>query len=162
MSVAISLLLLSMWLPSLDLPSSQFFSILFYVFKESYVTIIFSVSFSEHHECVGAAITLNICFFVRIYNQLHHNIIVRMICALSIMVAFHIAADTVPTGDVRLFYCCQFMLHAIKPLLLLIGIPEVARLVKWKQHWGRMVLGTQNCSTEGTVMYTLLVSFMTL
>jgi hypothetical protein len=65
---------------------------------------------------------------------MHHNIIVRMICALSILVAFHLAGDAVPTGDVRLFYGCQFMLHAIQPLLLFVAIPEVARLVKWKQH----------------------------
>jgi hypothetical protein len=50
------------------------------------------------------------------------------------MVAFHVAADTVPTGDVRLFYGCQFILHAIKPLLLFIGIPEVVKLIKWKQQ----------------------------
>jgi len=65
---------------------------------------------------------------------MHHNVIVRMVCALSIMVAFHLASEAVPTGDVRLFYVCQFVLHAIEPLLLFIGIPEVARLVKWKQQ----------------------------
>jgi hypothetical protein len=140
------LLLLSMWLPSVDLPSSQF-SVFFNAFKEYYITIQFLVWFSEHRERV-VIIRLNICFSVRVYNQMHHNIIVRMICALSIMVAFHLAADAVPTGDVRLFYGCQFMLHAIKPLLLFIGVPEVARLVKWKQQWRQMVLVTQNCGQK--------------
>jgi hypothetical protein len=47
----------------------------------------------------------------------------------------------VPTSDVRLFYVCQFILHAAKPYSLLIGIPHVARLVKRKQHWGQLALG---------------------
>jgi hypothetical protein len=50
------------------------------------------------------------------------------------MVAFNLAADAVATGDVWLFYGWQFMLHAMMPLLLFIGIPEMARLVKWKQE----------------------------
>jgi hypothetical protein len=57
-----------------------------------------------------------------------------MMCTLFLMVAFHKAADLVPTSDVRLFYVCQFMLHAAKPYSLLIGIPHVARLVKCKRH----------------------------
>jgi hypothetical protein len=44
------------------------------------------------------------------------------------------------------------MLHAMMPLLLFIGIPEMARLVKWKQEWRQMVLAIQNCGTEAMVM----------
>ena len=68
------------------------------------------------------------------------------------MVAFNLAADAVPTGDVWLFYGCQFMLHAIQPLLLFTGIPEMARLVKWKQEWRQMVLAIQNCGMEAMVI----------
>ncbi|KDR10618.1 Glucose-6-phosphatase 2 [Zootermopsis nevadensis] len=70
----------------------------------------------------------------RIYKQTHNNIIITMICTLFLMVAFNFATDAVPTSDVRLFYVCQFILHAVKPYLLFIGIPQVARFVKQKQH----------------------------
>jgi hypothetical protein len=28
----------------------------------------------------------------------------------------------------------------------------VVKLIKWKQQWRQMVVGTQNCSIEGMVM----------
>lgn len=70
----------------------------------------------------------------RIHNQVQDNIIIRMVCILVLMVAFQVAADIVPTSDVRLFYGCHFILHAVKPFLLFIAIPKVARLLKPKQH----------------------------
>jgi hypothetical protein len=78
--------------------------------------------------------TYNECLSVRIHSQVQDNVIIRMVCTLAVMVAFHVAADIVPTSDVRLFYGCQFILHAVKPFLLFIGIPRVARLLKPKQH----------------------------
>jgi hypothetical protein len=49
------------------------------------------------------------------------------------MMAFQVAGDIVPTSDVRLFYGCHFILHAMKPFLLLIAIPHLARFLKPKQ-----------------------------
>ena len=51
---------------------------------------------------------------------------------MSLVVAFHMAADAVPTSDVKLFYGCQFMLHAVSPFLLFIAVPGIARLGKFK------------------------------
>lgn len=76
----------------------------------------------------------NVCLSIRIRSQVQDNIIVRMVCTLALMVAFQVASDIVPTSDVRLFYSCHFILHAVKPFLLFIGIPKVARLLKPKQH----------------------------
>ncbi|XP_069703575.1 glucose-6-phosphatase 2 isoform X3 [Periplaneta americana] len=70
----------------------------------------------------------------RVRSQPRHNVVIGMVCTLSLMLAFQMAADAVPTSDVRLFYGCQFMLHAVKPFLLFLGIPRIARLAKHKQH----------------------------
>jgi hypothetical protein len=79
-------------------------------------------------------LVMNVCLSVRIHSQVQDNIIIRMVCTLALMVAFQVFADIVPTSDVRLFYGCHFILHAVKPFLLFIGIPKVARLLKPKQH----------------------------
>jgi hypothetical protein len=77
---------------------------------------------------------MNVFLSIRIRSQVQDNIIVRMVCTLALMVAFQVPSDIVPTSDVRLFYGCHFILHAVKPFLLFIGIPKVARLLKPKQH----------------------------
>ncbi|PSN45321.1 hypothetical protein C0J52_18071, partial [Blattella germanica] len=68
----------------------------------------------------------------RVRNKPRHNSIVGILCTSALLVAFQMAADSVPTSDVRLFYACQFMLHAVIAFLLFIGIPRVARLAKFK------------------------------
>ncbi|KAJ9598666.1 hypothetical protein L9F63_010681, partial [Diploptera punctata] len=67
----------------------------------------------------------------RVRNQPCHNLIIGALCTLSLLVAFQMASDAVPTSDVRLFYGCQFMLHAVCPFLLFIAIPRVARIVSF-------------------------------
>jgi hypothetical protein len=128
-------LLFFLYVPSLESSSGHLVSI--FIFHASKVSLPvlhqFQFRFSSHHES-PAATTVNACFSVRIRNQVHNNTVITVMCALFLMVAFHLAADAVPTSDVRVFYVCQFILHAVKPYLLFIGIPQVARLDKHKQH----------------------------
>jgi hypothetical protein len=53
---------------------------------------------------------------------------------MALLVAFQMADDVVPTSDVRLFYGCHFVLHAVKPFLLLVAVPQLARFAKPKQN----------------------------
>lgn len=57
-----------------------------------------------------------------------------VITAVCLGWAFDLAATAIPTGDVRVFYACQFMLQAVQPFVYLVGIPLVGKIMKMKHE----------------------------
>nr|CAD7458591.1 unnamed protein product [Timema tahoe] len=65
-------------------------------------------------------------------SRVRHNPAIGLVCSIFLGWAFKLATETVPTGDVKVFYMCQFLLHAVEPYLLLVAVPRLCSLGKSK------------------------------
>nr|CAD7415487.1 unnamed protein product [Timema poppensis] len=66
--------------------------------------------------------------FSLVRSRIRHNPAIGLVCSIFLGWAFKLATETVPTGDVKVFYMCQFLLHAVEPYLLLVAVPRLCSL----------------------------------
>nr|CAD7576935.1 unnamed protein product [Timema californicum] len=87
--------------------------------------------FSLVRSC-GALLGIALATPLAARSRVRHNPAIGLVCAIFLGWAFKLATETVPTGDVKIFYICQFLLHAVEPYLLLVAVPRLCSLGKSK------------------------------